>query len=144
LVALSSQGYFGSNNGGKFILSSKVVVQNGLTIQATPQPFKYGDPIKMSVAMDTHAGDLSYNFTQIAMLQDSNGTTYLPTSWSGPTIGGHHVSGALSFPPLDGQPSSIKLVLKDVYGTDWNFEWALNGQIFGGQALSITLVQGLF
>src|SRR5450759_5372386 len=77
LVALNSQGYLGSNNEGKFVLSSKTIFQNGLTIQATPQPFKYGDPIKISLAMDTHAGDLSYDFTQVATLQDSNGTVYL-------------------------------------------------------------------
>jgi hypothetical protein len=127
LVALSSQGYFGSNNEGKFVLSSKTVVQNGLTIQATPQPFKYGEPIKISLAMDTHAGDLSYNLSQVTTLQDSNGTTYMPLSWSGPTTGGHHVSGTLSFPPLNGQPSSIRLIIKDVYGSDWTFEWTLNG-----------------
>ena len=114
-----------SNNGETFTLSSKVVNQNGLTIQATPQPFKYGDPVKISLALDTHSEALSFDLTQLATLQDSNGTTYAPTGWSGSPPSGHHVSGTLDFPALNGQPSSTQLILKNVYGADWTFEWTL-------------------
>lgn len=114
-----------NNTGGMITLPSKAVSQDGLTIQATPQPFKYGDPIKISLALDTHSGALSFDLTQLTTLQDSNGTTYTPTGWDGSSSGGHHVSGMLTFPALNGQPSSMQLVLKNVYGADWNFEWTL-------------------
>ena len=115
-----------SSNGITFNLPSEEVNQNGLTIQATPQPFKYGEPIKISLALNTHSGALSYDLTQLVTLQDSNGTTYTPTAWDRPAPEGHHASGTLDFPPTNGQPSSIQLVLRNVYGADWNFEWTLN------------------
>lgn len=116
---------FSPNNGGMITLPSKVVNQNGLTIQATPLPFKYGDPIKISLALDTHSGALSFDLTQLATLKDSNGTTYMPTGWVGSSPSGHHVSGTLDFSALNGQPSSMKLILKNIYGADWTFEWTL-------------------
>ena len=115
-----------SSNGGRFTLSSKVVNQNNLTIQATPQPFKYGEPVKISLVLDTHSGALNFDLTQMTTLQDSNGTTYAPTGWSGSPFSGHHVSGTLNFPALNGQPSAMQLILKNVNGADWTFEWTLS------------------
>lgn len=123
LVAFYNQP--GPNNGGILTLPSKSESQNGLTIQATPQSFKYGDPVKISLALDTHSGALNFDLTQLATLQDSNGTTYASTGWGG-SSGGHHVSGTVNFPALNGQPSSMQLTLKDIYGADWNFEWNFN------------------
>lgn len=144
LVALTSQtanaGYVSYNlsdpspspspspyDGGVMIaLPPKIVSQNGLTIQATLQPFKLQEPIKISLALDTHSGDLEIDLTQRAELQDNNGITYATTGWDGSPPSGHHVSGTLNFPALNGAPSSLRLILVDVYGANWTFDWNLS------------------
>lgn len=106
-------------------LPTKSDGQNGLTIQVTPLPFAFGDEVGFKIVLDTHSGDLNFDLTKIATLEDSNGTKYAPTGWTGALPGGHHREGTLTFPPLSGKPSSIKLVLTNVYEANRTFEWNL-------------------
>ena len=107
------------------ILQAKTISQNGLTIQASPEPFVRGDAVKIYLTFETHSGELSLDLTKVARLQDSNGTKYQPTVWNSLPPNEHHLSGTLVFSAPNGEPSSIKLVLTDVYGADWVFEWNL-------------------
>ena len=114
-----------ADNARVFFLPTKTAVQNGLTIQVTPSPFKYGDEVKFSLGLDTHSGDLNFDLTKVAILEDGNGTKYTPIGWSGSAAGGHHREGTLTFAPFQNKPSSMKLILPSVYDADWGFEWEL-------------------
>ncbi len=113
-------------NNTAFSLSPKLEAKNGLEVQVIPFPFSAGGQLKFKLAFDTHGGDLSFDVKKIAFLEDSNGVKYLPISWDGSPAGGHHREGTLTFPPFTGQPSSIKLVLTNVYAADWSFEWRID------------------
>ncbi|MEM2237815.1 MAG: hypothetical protein QXR26_07125 [Candidatus Caldarchaeum sp.] len=107
---------------GVITLSSVVNDANGLVVEVMPLPLSFGQDINFRVKMDTHVGDLDFDLTEVAYLEDSNGQMYLPKGWSGSPPGGHHREGILSFPPLSGKPRSIKLVLEALYGVDRVFE----------------------
>lgn len=106
-------------------LPEKVSDAAGLVVTVSPLPISNGTSVQFAIKMDTHSGDLSFDLTKMASLTDSNGVNYSPTGWSGSPPGGHHREGTLSFPPLDGRPGSIRLVLRDLYGVDRTFEWSL-------------------
>jgi len=106
-------------------LTAKNISQNGLTIVATPQSFTYGDKVQIALSLDAHSEDLSFDLTKVSTLEDSNGTTYAPIEWRGNPPGGHHISGTLTFPTLNGEPSFITLILKNVYGLSWDFKWTI-------------------
>lgn len=122
---LQNQGVTAASN--TVTLPEKVSDANGLVVTVTPLPLSNGTSVQFGIKMDTHSGDLSFNVTQVAFLTDSNGVNYSPTEWSGSPPGGHHREGTLTFPPLNGNPVSIKLVLKGLYGVDRTFEWNLAG-----------------
>ena len=124
-IAVSAQPAAEAGNTENIILQTKTISQNGLTIVASPEPFGRGDSVRINVALDTHSGDLSIDLAQVARMEDNNGAIYEPTVWNSPSPSEHHVSGTLVFPPPKGEPSSIKLVLAEVYGADWVFEWNL-------------------
>ena len=100
---------------------------NGLTIAVTPLPFSFGKEISFKVSFDTHSGDLGFDMSEVAYLEDGNGGLYQPRGWSGAPPGGHHREGTLSFPAIpDGSPS-MRLVLRGLYGAesrifDWNLQ----------------------
>jgi len=108
-------------------LPGKVSDANGLVVEVVPLPFSFGKEVGFRIKMDTHSGDLSFDLTKVAYMTDSAGSTYLPRGWDGSATGGHHREGTLSFPPLSGRPTSIRLVLKGIYGVDRTFEWNLTG-----------------
>ena len=124
-IALGVQPATDAGNTENIILQAKTISQNGLTIQASPEPFVRGDAVKIYLTFETHSGELSLDLTKVARLQDSNGTKYQPTVWNSLPPNEHHLSGTLVFSAPNGEPSSIKLVLTDVYGADWVFEWNL-------------------
>jgi YVTN family beta-propeller protein len=71
--------------------------QGAVTIAITPLNLQGSDTtLDFQVALDTHAVDLDYDLTGLAVLRDSQGNEYLPAAWDGPQ-GGHHVSGILRF-----------------------------------------------
>ncbi|MDV3277183.1 MAG: hypothetical protein LYZ69_01790 [Nitrososphaerales archaeon] len=100
---------------------------NGLSVTVTPAPLAIGKNTSFDIKMDTHVGDLSFDLTRTAYLQDGNGTKYIPLQWSGSPPGGHHREGILVFPPLTDRPASITLVLGNLYGAERIFTWNTAG-----------------
>jgi hypothetical protein len=88
---------------------------NGLTVKAEPIKLTLGKPVRFSIVLDTHAGSLDADLAQAATLIDDRGTVHAATAWDGPPPGGHHASGTLSFPTLDLETKSFRLVLKGIY-----------------------------
>ena len=124
-IAFSAQPATDAGNTENLIPQSKTISQNGLTIEASPEPLVKGEQVKINLTFDTHDGELNFDPILVAKMQDNNGATYEPTAWTGTSTSEHHLSGTLVLPPPNGEPSSIKLVLTEVYGADWVFEWNL-------------------
>jgi len=114
-----------NSSSGAITLQERVSDANGLVVTVRPSPFSFDSSMSFEIKMDTHSGDLSYDMTKVAYLQASDGQKYLPTEWTGSPPGGHHRDGNLIFPKLSGKPTSIMLVLQDLYGVDRTFEWDL-------------------
>ena len=92
--------------------------QGSVTVAITPLNLQGSDAtLDFQVVLDTHAVDLDYDLTELAVLRDSQGNEYLPAAWDGPQ-GGHHVSGILSFNGrttiLEAGSTYLELELKDV------------------------------
>jgi hypothetical protein len=69
---------------------------------------------------------LDFDVSKISVLEDDKGNEYAPISWEGSAPGGHHRSGTLTFPELNGETTYIKLIIKDVYGVPERvFIWEL-------------------
>jgi hypothetical protein len=68
--------------------------------------------------------DLSQYVVEICSLQDSKGKIYKPVEWKGSPLGGHHRRGILEFPKLEGNPQSVKLVIRGIADVpERSFEW---------------------
>jgi hypothetical protein len=57
--------------------------------------------LAFQVGLNTHSVDLSYDLSQMAVLRTSHGVEITALTWEGPTTGGHHVSGLLTFPAVE-------------------------------------------
>ena len=100
---------------------------DGVTIKAKPLEFAFDKAVKFEIKFDTHSGSLDFDLTNISILEDGAGNRYEPLHWEGSPPGGHHRSGTLIFPKLKGETGLIKLVIKNVSGTNKSvFEWNLN------------------
>jgi hypothetical protein len=64
--------------------------------------------------MSTHSVDLGEDMAVVSTLRDDQGREYRPVSWNGDGPGGHHRSGVLEFPALEGSPKSVTLVIRDI------------------------------
>lgn len=89
-----------------------------------------GDAITFDVSMNTHSVDLSMDLSALATLSTDNGYSVQGVSWDG-ALGGHHVSGKLTFPPsvdgksiLDGA-TKLTLSIKNVDAPERIFIWDL-------------------
>ena len=116
-----------TGNNDVVILQQKVSNADGLTIEVSPLPFSFDKDVSFEIKMDTHSGDLGFDLLAVSYLEASDGKIYAPKTWEGSPLGGHHREGALTFPSLSGKPALIKLVLKNLYGSDRVFQWNLNG-----------------
>ncbi len=108
-------------------LLPKASKANGLTVEVIPLPFAFGKDVGFQIKLDTHSGDLDFDLTAVSSLEDSNGILYRPKEWAGSPSGGHHREGILTFPPVLGKPTTLKLVSKGLYDVDRIFEWDLAG-----------------
>jgi hypothetical protein len=76
------------------------------------------------LGMNTHSEELSQDLLAVVTLKDNKGREYQATNWKGSPPGGHHLSGVLEFPALDGNPESITLVIRLIAdGPDRTFKW---------------------
>lgn len=86
------------------------------------------DTLSFEVTLDTHSIDLSMDLAALATLSTDTGMKVQAARWDAP-LGGHHVSGTLSFPSsvdgktiLDGA-SKLTLIIKDVDTAERVFTW---------------------
>ncbi len=114
-----------SGASGKLDLAAAVNNQNTLTIEVSPVGFALGEPVRLSIKLDTHQGALNYDLTKISILYDSGGNAYAPLSWDGPAMGGHHISGTLNFPAIKRDATGMKLVIRNIYNVpERKFSWS--------------------
>jgi hypothetical protein len=107
-------------------MSTKINDENGVNIEVTPVDFSLDKPVKFDVTITTHEGALDFDMKEISSLEDGEGNEYLPLSWEGSPPGGHHRSGVLTFPTLEGETKQIKLTIENVYGVQERvFIWSL-------------------
>ena len=106
-------------------LPLKVNNENGLSIEAKPVNFSFGEPAEFEISFETHQGDLNFDLTEQSVLIDGKGNEYLPLEWRG-GAGGHHLTGILVFPPILKETEKIKIIINNVYGAKERvFEWDL-------------------
>ena len=105
-------------------LSSKTNSQAGISFEVTPLDFSFGQLVKFEIKINTHSGSLDFDLAKTSILEDDSGNQYYPLEWQGSGPGGHHSSGSLTFPKLENQPRSIRLLVQDnpqrVF--EWSFE----------------------
>ena len=82
--------------------------------------------LDFTVALNTHSVDLNYDYQAIASLSNDAGEKVQATKWDGPTSGGHHVSGTLSFPALK-RGQTLTLTLRGIANVPERiFTWKVN------------------
>ena len=85
--------------------------EDSITVSVTPLSiFEKGNNWTFEIALDTHAGELSTDLMQDAILIDENGQNFNPIFWEGDEPGGHHLSGILSFSALDTESATLKIM----------------------------------
>ena len=100
--------------------------QNRVRVDVRPVQLEPGKPARFEVRMNTHSEELSQDMLAVVTLKDNKGREYQATNWKGSPPGGHHLSGVLEFPELDGDPESITLVIRLIAdGPDRTFKWSV-------------------
>lgn len=89
-----------------------------------------------SVVMDTHSKDLDgYDLGELSVLRNDRGQQVAAQSWDSPP-GGHHRSGTLVFPAVDGAGKAlveggvryVEMVIRDVAGVNERvLRWDISG-----------------
>ncbi|MCJ7594626.1 MAG: hypothetical protein MUO52_07655 [Desulfobacterales bacterium] len=106
--------------------SSKSNNGNSVRVDVKPVLLTPGEPAKFQVRMNTHTVDLSEDMVAVSTLEDDQGRSYQPTNWEGSGPGGHHRSGTLVFPALEGSPKSVTLVIREIANVSQRtFEWEI-------------------
>ncbi|MDP2645894.1 MAG: hypothetical protein Q8P24_13220 [Desulfobacterales bacterium] len=88
--------------------------ENAVTLDVQPEQLANGQPVKFMVKMSSHSVDLAEDMLAVSELKDDTGKTYQPVNWNGSPPGGHHRSGTLEFPKLEGSPKKVTLVIRNV------------------------------
>lgn len=88
------------------------------------------ETLNFEISLDTHSIDLSMDLAALATLTTDTGLSVQAGKWDA-QLGGHHVSGTLSFPSTaDGKAllddaSKLTLIIKDVDASERVFAWDL-------------------
>jgi hypothetical protein len=103
----------------------------GVTVEVTPLTLgdDEAESLDFQVSLNTHTVELDQDLADLAVLQ-VDGAEFVASGWDG-SLGGHHISGVLSFAALDedGEPilqdaGRISLVIRDLAGVDERtFTW---------------------
>lgn len=111
-------------------LEARLDTQGAIAVSVTPINLdQTSATIDFLVALDTHSVNLSMDLATLATLATDQGLTVLGASWDG-GVGGHHVSGTLSFPSsINGHPlregaSQFVLVIRDLDAAERSFVWS--------------------
>ena len=100
--------------------------ENSVRVDVVPVQLESGKSAKFEIRMNTHSGDLSQDLVSVSTLKDDNGREYRPVDWQGASPGGHHPTGVLEFPALNGNTKSVTLVIRDVADVPERiFKWNL-------------------
>ncbi len=103
--------------------------QGAVTVEIVPLNLDDpGETLDFKVTLDTHSVDLSMDLAALASLTTNSGASVRAVKWDAP-LGGHHVSGTLSFPSTAGgrallkSASSFTVTLAQVDSADRVFTW---------------------
>ncbi len=97
---------------------------NRVTVDVRPEQLANGQPVKFLVRINTHSVNLAEDMLAVSELRDNKGNTYQPLNWQGSPPGGHHRSGTLEFPKLEGTPKTVTLVIRNVsHVPERIFQW---------------------
>lgn len=109
-----------------FAYETKSNKKNNVRVDVRPVQLVPGKSARFEVRMNTHSEELSQDMLAVITLKDNKGREYQATNWIGSPPGGHHLSGVLEFPELDGSPESITLVIRLIAdGSDRTFKWSV-------------------
>jgi len=99
--------------------------ENAVTVDVRPEQLANGLPVKFTVRMKTHSVNLAEDMVAVSELRDDTGKTYQPVSWKGSPPGGHHRSGTLEFPKLEGSVNKrVTLVIRNISNVPERiFQW---------------------
>lgn len=107
--------------------------QGMVTVEVTPENLQNpGDALVFDVAMNTHSVNLGMDLAKQATLMTDNDTPVPASRWDGPTTGGHHVSGKLTFPTTyNGKPvlqgaTRVTVTITNVDAPARIFTWQLS------------------
>ena len=103
--------------------------QGAVTVEVGPLNLENpSETLDFEIVLNTHSVDLSMDLAALATLTTDNGKVIQATNWDAP-LGGHHVSGTLSFPAqvdgnavLDGA-TTITVSIADVDAPERIFTW---------------------
>lgn len=102
--------------------------KNMVRVDVKPIQLTAGEKAIFQVSLNTHSVELSYDMEEVCILQDNEGRVYKVSKWKGSSPGGHHRRGTLEFPALEGNPRSIRLILKGIADVpERAFEWKIEG-----------------
>lgn len=103
--------------------------QGAVIVEITPLNLNNpGNTLDFQVSLNTHSVDLSMDLAALSTLETDTGYSVQATQWDAP-LGGHHVSGKLSFPAVvDGVPllteaKKLILTLVDLDAPERIFVW---------------------
>lgn len=100
--------------------------ENRVWVDVVPVQLESGKSAKFEIRMNTHSGDLGQDMVSVSSLKDDSGRKYRPVEWQGSPPGGHHRTGVLEFPILNGNAKSVTLVIRDVASVSERiFKWDL-------------------
>jgi hypothetical protein len=84
------------------------------------------DTLIFDVSMNTHSVNLTMDLSKLARLTADNGKSAQVAQWDGPSSGGHHVGGKLSFPAKEfSGAKKLTLTINNVDVPSRVFTWVL-------------------
>jgi|SRR3989344_5603655 len=99
--------------------------KDGISVEAQPIKLSHDENSVFKITFTTHQGSLDFDPAKISVLQDNNGKKILPIKWDGSPAGGHHRTGTLIFPKIDGDAMEVSLLIA-VNKSERKFEWSLH------------------
>lgn len=106
--------------------------QGNVTISVTPINFNNpGETIDFIIQMETHSVDLTMDLALLSTLTNNAEIEISPVKWDAP-LGGHHVTGILSFPVITEGGNilygaqTMELIIRDVDAPKRIYTWQLN------------------
>lgn len=106
------------------IFEIKENTEDSITVSAKPIKLSSKENVVFEISLNTHSVELNYNLKELAVLIDEKGREYKPVSWDG-EVGGHHLSGNLTFPSLGKNTKSFQLKIRNIAGIERIFSWNL-------------------